>query len=143
VPLDERIAEFDKHRYISLTTFRRDGRAVATPVWFALYGPRIIVWTGAASGKAKRIRANGRATIAPCDARGRAKGDAMPATGRILSSSDDASARALLTHRYRLLKPLVDTWTAATHFVRRKRRPTEIFIELTLSDDGDAATGDR
>jgi PPOX class probable F420-dependent enzyme len=109
---------------------------VATPVWFALDGQRVIVWTDAASGKVKRIRANGRATVAACDLRGRTTGDAMPAAGRVLPSSEDARARALLTRRYRALKPLVDAWTAATHFVRRKQRPTEIFIELTLSDVG-------
>jgi hypothetical protein len=40
-----------KERYISLTTYQGDGQAVATPVWFALEGTRILVWT---SGKAKR-----------------------------------------------------------------------------------------
>lgn len=49
--LDDRIVARAKERYISLTTYRRDGRAVAAPVGFALEGTRILVWT---SGKAKR-----------------------------------------------------------------------------------------
>jgi PPOX class probable F420-dependent enzyme len=141
--LDQRIASLEKHRYISLTTFRRDGRAVATPVWFALDGHRIIVGTDAASGKVKRIRANGRATVAPCDMRGKAKGHPLAAAGRLLPGSDDARALALLGRRYRLMKPLVDAWTAATHFVRRKQRPAAIFIEPTPSDESDAVAGAR
>lgn len=78
---DDRISALAKQRYISLTTYRRDGRAVATPVWFVLDGTRSLVWTDAASGKAKRIRANGRVAVAPCDARGRTKAEALPAQG--------------------------------------------------------------
>ncbi|HVA92179.1 MAG TPA: PPOX class F420-dependent oxidoreductase, partial [Chloroflexota bacterium] len=38
---------FRSEKYLSLITFRRDGRAVATPVWFVLDGTRLLVWTGA------------------------------------------------------------------------------------------------
>jgi PPOX class probable F420-dependent enzyme len=130
--LDERIAALEKHRYISVTTYRRDGREVATPVWFVPDGDRILVWTDAASGKAKRIRANGRVAIAPCDARGKPSGAALVGTARILPAEQDASSRGLLTKRYRLMKPVVDAWTTVTHAVRRKKRPTEIFVEIRL-----------
>jgi PPOX class probable F420-dependent enzyme len=58
-------------RYVSLATFRRDGREVRTPVWIAGDGERLFVYTNGKSGKVKRVRANGRARIAACDARGR------------------------------------------------------------------------
>jgi len=64
---------FDPARptYVSLATFRRDGREVRTPVWIAGEGKRLYVYTNARSGKVKRIRANGRARLAACDARGK------------------------------------------------------------------------
>lgn len=64
---------FDPARptYVSLATFRRDGREVRTPVWIAGEGKRLYVYTNAKSGKVKRIRANGRARLAACDARGK------------------------------------------------------------------------
>src|SRR5258708_2439634 len=68
---DERLAALTHERYISLTTFRRDGRAVPTVVWFAHDGERILVWTGANSGKVKRIKNNPRVTVAPCDRTGK------------------------------------------------------------------------
>lgn len=64
---------FDPGRetYVSLATFRRDGREVRTPVWIAGDAGRLYVYTNAKSGKVKRIRANGRARLAACDARGK------------------------------------------------------------------------
>ncbi|MHB8684177.1 MAG: PPOX class F420-dependent oxidoreductase [Dehalococcoidia bacterium] len=116
-------------RTIALATYRRDGRAVAT----VLDGTRILVWTDAASGKAKRIRANGRAAVAPCDARGRTKAAALAAAGRVLPAAEDARARQLLSAKYRLLKPLVDLWNSAGASVRRKPRAVEIYLEITLA----------
>jgi uncharacterized protein len=58
-------------RYVSLASFRRDGREVRTPVWIAAGDGRLYVYTNVKSGKVKRVRANGRARIAACDARGK------------------------------------------------------------------------
>lgn len=59
-------------RYVSLATFRRDGREVRTAVW-AAPGPEsgpLFVYTNGKSGKVKRIRNSPRVRLAPCDARG-------------------------------------------------------------------------
>ena len=60
-------------KYVSLTSYRRDGTAVATPVWFVRQDGRLLVETGAASGKVKRIRRNPAVQVAVC-ARGRLRG---------------------------------------------------------------------
>ncbi|HEU5323861.1 MAG TPA: pyridoxamine 5'-phosphate oxidase family protein, partial [Methylomirabilota bacterium] len=49
-------AELDRHRYVSLATFRRHGAVVLTPVWFAAADGKLYVVTGGASGKVKRLR---------------------------------------------------------------------------------------
>ncbi|NWF79941.1 MAG: PPOX class F420-dependent oxidoreductase [Chloroflexi bacterium] len=59
------------HTYISLTTFRKSGEGVATPVWFANDGDRLFIVTPQNSGKVKRIRNNPRVTLAPSDAQGK------------------------------------------------------------------------
>ncbi len=61
---------FDGHQYLNIETFRKDGRGVRTPVWFVREGDTLYVWTQFDSGKAKRIRRNGKVRIAPCNARG-------------------------------------------------------------------------
>jgi uncharacterized protein len=61
----------DDSRYIALTTYRRDGRAVTTPVWAVSLDGRIYVFTASSTGKAKRVRATGRVRFAPSSMNGR------------------------------------------------------------------------
>ena len=62
-----------------LTTFRRDGTPVSTPVWVvALDGGDVGFWTSSGSGKAKRLGHTGRVILQPSDARGKVKGGSTP-----------------------------------------------------------------
>ena len=137
--MDGRLVALARERYLSLTTYRRDGRAVATPVWFALDGTRILVWTDAASGKAKRVRANGRAAVAPCDVRGRTKRAPVDARAGVLPASEFARANRILSAKYRLLKPLADLWMTLGAVARRTPRPVGVFIELQFLDNPERA----
>ncbi|HEX2577816.1 MAG TPA: PPOX class F420-dependent oxidoreductase [Aquihabitans sp.] len=59
-------------RYVSITTTKRDGTGVATPVWIApLPGGRAGFTTASDAGKVKRIRNRPDVVLRPCDARGR------------------------------------------------------------------------
>jgi len=57
-------------RYLSLATWRRDGREVRTPVWFVSLEGVHYCFTTRDAGKVKRIRRSPRARIAPCTVRG-------------------------------------------------------------------------
>ena len=83
--------------YVSLATFRRDGREVRTPIWIAGRGGRYFAFSEGGAGKVKRLRNNGRARLAPCNARGVVSGDWIDARGRILSepAEIDEAHRAL------------------------------------------------
>lgn len=59
------------HRYVRMTTYRRNGEGVPTTVWFALVDDTAYVFTGTQTGKAKRIRNNPRVTLTPSNFRGR------------------------------------------------------------------------
>jgi uncharacterized protein len=54
------------HRFVSLTTFRRSGAPVATPVWVGRDGESLVVLTPAGSGKVKRLRHDSRVELRPC-----------------------------------------------------------------------------
>ena len=54
-------ADLDRHRYVSLATFRTTGAEVRTPVWFAAVGGKLYVFTAGESGKVKRLRRSSRA----------------------------------------------------------------------------------
>ncbi|MCZ2814811.1 PPOX class F420-dependent oxidoreductase [Modestobacter sp. VKM Ac-2984] len=87
-------------RYVSLTTFRRTGEPVATPVWAAPDGDALVVWTRADSGKVKRLRHTSRVTVAPCDMRGRLEGPAVDAVAEFLDRAEWSRARGALARRY-------------------------------------------
>jgi len=88
--------------YVSLTTFRRSGAPVATPVWAARDGEDLVVWTRADSGKVKRLRHTSRVTVAPCDVRGRLRGPAVGAVAGFLPEAEWPRALAALRRRYGL-----------------------------------------
>ena len=95
------VEELDRHRYLSLATFRRSGAEVATPVWFAAAGGKLYVFTGGESGKVKRLRRSPRARVAPSDARGRVRGEWREASARLLTESGAIDhAHAALRAKY-------------------------------------------
>jgi len=96
-------------RYVSLTTFRRDGREVRTPVWTAPSGGRCYVFSEANVGKVKRIRNNGRARIAPCTMRGAVTGPFVEARARLVhDAATVAQAYAALHAKYGWQMWLID-----------------------------------
>ncbi len=97
-------------RYLSLTTFRRDGTPVATPVWLARQGDELVVFTAKSAGKAKRLRNGDRVLLAPCDMRGRVTGDAVEGTARLQDEAETAATIGLIRRRYGVLGRLLFWW---------------------------------
>ena len=90
-------------KYISLTTIKRDGTPVSTPVWLVRDSDALRVITQLDSGKVKRIRNVGDVQVAPCDARGRLKGEPVAARAELEDPADTAMTRKLIIRRYGLL----------------------------------------
>jgi uncharacterized protein len=109
-------------RYLQLTTFRQSGAPVATPVWFAQEGGRLYVWTGAASGKARRLRRTPAVRVAPCSPMGAARSPAVPAVARILPAAEAGPARRALRAKYGWLLRLSE-WVAG-------RRGEHVYLEI-------------
>lgn len=98
-------------KYLLLTTFRKDGRGVSTPVWTAQYGEELVVRTPAHAGKVKRIRRNGTVQVAPCDIRGRARGQSVPGRARLLDPDQMRGAQAAIERKYGIIGRLVSLTT--------------------------------
>ena len=94
-------------KYLSLTTYRRDGSPVSTPVWFVEEGGRLFVTTGADSYKAKRLRRNPVAMVAPCSARGALKGDPIPVRVEFLPVAEQTRIDRLMAEKYRVDRILI------------------------------------
>jgi len=110
-------------QFISLTTFRKSGAGVSTPVWFALDGTRLVMTTDASSGKVKRIRNNAQVELALCDMRGKCLGDTSPAQAKILQGEEASVAEKLLKKKYGL------QWSL---FGMANRNDNRVYIEITL-----------
>ncbi len=107
-------------KYISLTTVRKSGVKVATPVWFGEDGDKLYVMTRGTMGKVKRIRNNPRVEVAPCTMGGRETGDKFFAHARILPPEENAHARHTINLKY---------WMARLPLIWAR---TDTYIELTF-----------
>ena len=97
------VEQLGSEKYVLLTTFRRDGRAVPTPLWVVADGPGLAFWTPKGTGKLKRIRNNPRVTVAACDMRGNPTGEAIQATARIGDADDRRRVSDALRRKYGLI----------------------------------------
>ncbi|KDN75713.1 pyridoxamine 5-phosphate oxidase [Streptomyces olindensis] len=89
-------------KYLLITSYRRNGTPVATPVWVVRDGDALGVWTPADSWKVKRIRNRPDILVGPCDARGNPTGDQVPATAEICDAATTARYRELIARKYGL-----------------------------------------
>jgi hypothetical protein len=103
-----KLAQFAKQNYFNLESFRKNGQGVCTPLWFAEDNGVFYFYTVADSYKVKRLRNNPRVRIAPCDARGKLKGEWVEATARRLEGAEAQRADALLNRKYGLLKRVLN-----------------------------------
>ncbi|KXP03314.1 PPOX class F420-dependent oxidoreductase [Tsukamurella pseudospumae] len=86
------VADVADAQYVLLTTFRKDGTPVATPIWAVRDGADLVVWTVADSWKVKRLRRNPSVLVQACDTRGKKTfGPEVAGTGEVFDGSAAAS----------------------------------------------------
>jgi PPOX class probable F420-dependent enzyme len=114
-----------RQRTALLTTYRRDGTPVGTPVSIAVEGERAFFRTYDKAGKAKRLRRNPDVTIAPSTVRGTPTGPAIHARARLLGGDEAQHAAQALARKHPLLHGLLVPW------FHRLRGYTTLHYELT------------
>ncbi|HEX7744968.1 MAG TPA: PPOX class F420-dependent oxidoreductase [Micromonosporaceae bacterium] len=97
------VEQLGAEKYVLLTTFRKDGRGVPTPVWVAREGGELLAWSASDAGKVKRIRRSGEVTVAACDFRGRPRGSSVAGHATIDDPDATKRVRRLLMRKYGLL----------------------------------------
>jgi len=123
------IDDLARSRYVSLTTYRRDGTAVATPVWVVRNGDELFIVSDAGAGKVKRIRNSGRVVLTACSVRGKIAPGApsAPGTARLLGPADTEAGRALIARKYAMAR----IGYLFARLLRLRRAPT-VGIAVTL-----------
>ncbi|MDH6123922.1 PPOX class F420-dependent oxidoreductase [Kitasatospora sp. GP82] len=116
-------------KYLLVTTFKKDGTGVPTPVWVVPDGGALGVWTAADSWKVKRIRNRADVLVGPCDVRGNPAGPQVPATAEICDLATARRYRPLLKRKYGLIGRLLLLGSRL-----RRGEAGSIAIRITLTD---------
>jgi uncharacterized protein len=120
------LEQLGSEKYVLLTTFRKDGRGVPTPLWVVPDSAGLMFWTPTGTGKVKRIRNGGRVTVQACDVRGKPSGEALEATARLGDESDRQRVGAGLRKKYGVLGWITETGS-------RLRRGTNGTVAIIVS----------
>jgi uncharacterized protein len=117
-------------RYVSLVTFRRNGNGVPTPVWIAGVDGKLYVVTNATSAKMKRLKANDRVRLSPCDARGNVSGERIEGRGkRVIDIATMERALDALERKYGWQMGVLKFFSRLSG-----RAKDRAFIEIILQD---------
>ena len=123
--------DLGREQCIALTTFRKTGQAVTTPVWFAIGLGTIYVETHADAGKLKRLRHTARVTLAPCTSSGKVTGSMSEGTARILTESEESTAASVaLARKYEVMRSLHHFVRNARRMLQRKAKVDEVYIVI-------------
>jgi PPOX class probable F420-dependent enzyme len=118
---------------ILLTTYKRDGTPVETPVSLAFEGDHAYFRTYDKAGKAKRLRNNPAVEVAPATVAGKPTGAPIRARARLLNGDEARVAARALAGRHRVLQGF-----AVPLFHRLRRYRTLHYELLSASVDGEA-----
>ena len=130
------MTDLGSERFVSITTSRRDGTPVATPVWVVAFDDHLYAWTGSQTGKVKRIRNNPAVVLAPCTRRGTVTGPAVPAQAVVVPVGERPQIWPFFTAKYGLGLRTVLTAERILGFLRFgpfHKQGDRIFLEMPVT----------
>jgi len=137
----DRLLALAEKRFILLTTYRRSGEAVSTPVWVGREGEALVVLTPARSGKVRRLRRDPRVRVQPCGRFGKVPEGAEPIAGTAEVREDPVDverARATIRRTYPIESRVILGLERVLE--RLRRRPPTIRLALHITDKSRTTT---
>ncbi len=131
----DRLLALAEKRFILLTTYRRSGEAVSTPVWVGREGDALVVLTPARSGKVRRLRRDPRVQVQPCGRFGKVPKGAEPIAGTAEVREDPVEverARGTIRRTYPIESRVI--LGLERLFERLRRRPPNTRLALHITD---------
>ena len=116
------LGQFEGQKYLSIESYRRNGDAVRTPVWFTEEGGVFYVRTAESTGKFKRIRNNPAVKIAPCDSRGNVKGEWVSAEASVVPGAESDVVYRQLRKKYGMMYAMTSAFLRGKTYVVLKIR---------------------
>jgi uncharacterized protein len=118
----------DRSWTVLLTTYKRDGTGVDTPVNLAVEGDHAYFRSYDKAWKTKRLGRNPTVTVAPSTVRGKVRGPAVAAHARLLAGDEEAHARRVIAQRHPIFQRFL------IPFGHKVSRYTTMHYELVLTD---------
>ena len=119
------LEQFGGQKYLNLETYRKNGEAVATPLWFVEFDGVLYARTSPRSGKVKRLGREPRVRLVPCNRQGEPTGRRVEGEAGLIGGEEARRANRLLGEKYGLLKRAVD-------LVARARRDRYVTIAIRV-----------
>jgi PPOX class probable F420-dependent enzyme len=119
------LAPFVRQKTVALTTYRRDGTPVTTPVNIAVEGDHAYIRTWSTTGKWKRFRHDPNVDVTPSTFFGKPTGPGIRALARPLEGAEAEHAARLIGRKYPILQGIL------VPLVHRVRRQQTTHAELT------------
>lgn len=120
------LAQFKNQGTVLLTTYRRDGRPVGTPVSIAVVGDHAVFRTYDTAWKTRRLAHTPQITLAPSTVKGEPTGTAMEASAHPISGEEARAAARALRHKHPILHGVL------VPLGHRIRRYTTIYYRVDL-----------
>lgn len=122
---NEDILQFLNQKYVNLETYRRNGQAVHTTVWFVMDAGTIYIRTDMNSGKVKRIKNNSNIRVTPSGPRGQIKGKWIEGQTKMAGSLDSEHANQLLDKKYGVQGKIIRMFNKI-----RNTKPVVLMIQI-------------
>jgi uncharacterized protein len=129
---DDPASTLGDQSFVSLTTFKRSGEGVATPMWIGRDGADLFVWPPADSWKVKRVRNNPRVLLAPSSRFGKVSDGVLPVEGTAQVVIDPVTVQRLqgeIRRKYGFGYRLV---TLVESIAARGRKP-RVILRIAMS----------
>jgi PPOX class probable F420-dependent enzyme len=123
-------ARLGAEKFVSLTTFKRNGDAAASPMWIVGDGDQLLAWTPADAWKVKRIRRDPRVTLTPCGRTGKVRNEqpVLAGTAEVITDSDEVvRVESIIKRKYGLEYRIV---TLVETIAARGRKP-RVVLRIT------------
>jgi PPOX class probable F420-dependent enzyme len=130
--------DLDSARYVSLTTFKKDGSPKATPVWITGTRGSYLFTTGDKAWKTRRLQKNAAVEVQVCDMRGRVKPNTAiyRGTGEVQTGSESVeTAERALAAKYGWQFKATQLVDGLRLRLGRGAKQEVVAIHLTLSEN--------
>ena len=130
--MTDAVSTLGEEKCVSLTTFKRDGSAVAAPMWIGRDGDHLFVWTPADSWKAKRAKNNPRVELVPCSRGGKVRdgADSVDGVAEVITEPATVERLAGVIRRKYGVEFIVVTFIE--RLLARGRKP-RVILRIALS----------